>query len=64
MLSLETEARLVRLLMAIAHEELILDTLRENLIEIPEFEPYAAFQYLDKESHGFLTAHDLKSFLQ
>jgi len=64
MISLETDARLVRLILAISKEEKALEVVRQVLAQQSKFEPYAAFQRLDKKYRGYLTTSDLKTFLQ
>jgi hypothetical protein len=64
MLSLETEARLARLLTAIAEGEKRIEIVRQVLAEQPMFEPYAAFQRISKDVKSLLEASHLHHFLK
>jgi len=64
MVSIETEARIVRLIMEIAKEERGIEVVRQVLAEQPLFEPYAAFQRIDRHYRGYLTSGDLRHFLK
>ena len=64
MQSLDTEADLVRLLMGIAKAELSAERARQFLANQPLFEPYAAFQRIDRELHGIISSDNLKAFLR
>ena len=48
MLSIATKARLKTLLLAIADGEIALEDARQALAAVPQFEPYAAFNRLDR----------------
>ncbi len=63
MMSIETEARVARLIMEIAAHERQIEEFRQALARLPAFEPYAAFQRLDRKYTGYVTAKDLKLFL-
>lgn len=64
MLALETEHELAQLIMAICREEKAQEVLRQVLAEQTLYEPYAAFQRLDRDSHGYLSSRDLHRFLR
>jgi hypothetical protein len=63
MLSLETDAKLCRLMMNIAEGEKTIELSRQMLAEEPLFETYAAFKRLDDDSKGFINSLDLKKFM-
>lgn len=63
MLSSETEDKLVNLILTIAQLEKSLENIRQVLSELPEYEPYAAFQRLDREKKKYITATDINKFL-
>ena len=64
MMSKETEARVARVIMTIAQEEKAIEVVRQVLAEQSQFEPYAAFQRLDRQYHGYITSSDLKRYLK
>lgn len=64
MLAIETKARLKSLLIAIAEGEIALENQRQVLADVPLFEPYAAFNRLDRAGAGFLTSKDFLRFLR
>lgn len=64
MLSQETESRLARLIMAIANEEKKVELARQALAEQHHFEPFAAFQRIDRKCHGFISTNDIRVFLK
>jgi len=57
------DARVMKLMLAIAKEEKSIELIRQTLSQQPQFEPYAAFLYLDKEKCGYLTITSIKTFL-
>lgn len=62
MVSLETEARLARLMLFVGQQEHEIEQTRQAIARLPNFEPYACFQRLDRLEHGYLTATDLFHF--
>ena len=55
---------LARLILAIAQEENAVEVTRQVLAEQLQFEPYAAFQLLDSQLHGYITSEDVLQFLR
>lgn len=51
--------KLAKLLIFIGETELQIEFGRQNLCKAQNFEPYAAFQRVDRQDKGFITAHDL-----
>ena len=64
MLSIETKARLKTLLLAIAEGEIGLEDSRQSLAAVPLFEPYAAFNRLDRSGAGYLSSKDFLRYLR
>ena len=62
-LSIQTQDKLKELLLAIADGEKGIEVQRKALGRNPLFEPYAAFQRLDRRRLGFLSSIDILSFL-
>lgn len=59
----ETRQKLVNLLLDIAEGERQIEVLRQILCELKEFEPYAAFQRIDRSRKNSLTVTDILKFL-
>ena len=51
------------LLLFLARLEKSIELQRQNLCEIPAFEPYCAFRLLDQECKNFINTTNLQSFL-
>lgn len=64
MLSIETSALLRALLMAIATGEISIEKQRRALAKLVKFEPYAAFQRIDRNRTGFIDSMDILTFLR
>ncbi len=64
MLSLETKTRLSVLIKAIAESEKKIEIVRHVLAEQPMFEPYAAFQRIDRLGRKCISSSDIVSFLK
>ena len=64
MLSIETSALLRSLLMAIASGEISIEKQRRALAKLVKFEPYAAFQRIDRKRSGFIDSMDILTFLR
>ncbi len=62
--SQETAVQLARLILAIAQEEKAVEVTRQVLAEQPQFEPYAAFQLLDTQLHGYISSEDVYQFVR
>ena len=63
MQSVETEARLARLIITISEMERQIEINRQIVAEQPLFEPYAAFQRIDREGKDYITPTDLNKFM-
>jgi len=63
MISLETNARIIRIILDIAAEELTLEITRQELTQHPHFVPYSVFQRIDRKCVGYIRVEDLKNFL-
>ena len=63
MLSRETEARVVKILLEIGEGERTIETSRQILSEIPEYDPFTIFRALDKNSKNKLDYNDINNFL-
>lgn len=63
-LSLETKKQLARLILYIGEAEQIVEFCRQNLTRLTTFEPYAAFQRLDRQDKGFVTPQDISLFMR
>lgn len=64
MLSVETKARLMSLLVAIAEGEISIEKQRKALGKLVKFEPYSAFQRIDRRRTGFIDSLDILNFLR
>lgn len=64
MLSVETLALLRSLLVAIAEGEMSIEKQRRTLGKLVKFEPYAAFQRIDRKRTGFVDSMDILTFLR
>lgn len=63
-ISAATLKKLGKLLAFIGENEQRLEFARQNLCKLREFEPYAAFQRLDRAGKGFVVAKDIANFLR
>lgn len=64
MISVETQALLADVILAIAKEERALEVMREILAEQVLFCPYTAFLRIDRKNYGYVDKNDLQSFLR
>ena len=64
MLSRESETKIVEIFTITAQFERSIDITRQVMAEVRSFEPETAFQRIDKDHKGFLTADDVLDFLQ
>jgi len=62
--SVQTQYRLADLLKAIADGEKQIEITRQVLAEKSAFEPYAAFQRIDRNGNGFITSFELLDYLR
>jgi hypothetical protein len=63
-LSLETKQKLGKLLAFIGESEQQIEFSRQNLCRLTAFEPYSAFQRLDRSGKGQLSSKDLANFMR
>lgn len=64
LLSYESKQRLKDYFLLVAHEEMAVEKLRQMLASMKEFEPYQAFQRIDRECRGKVQAKALQQFLR
>ena len=64
MLSVETKAKLRSFLVAIAEGEISIEKQRRALGKIIKFEPYSAFQRIDRRRTGYIDSMDILNFLR
>ena len=64
MLGLESQYRLRDFLNQIAKLELKTEMLRQELANLPEFEPYAAFCRINRRRDKIVRAQEIHCFLQ
>jgi hypothetical protein len=62
--SMITMKRLAKLLIHIGEIEMHIEFARQSLCKAPSFEPYAAFQRIDRSGKGFLGAKDILLFMK
>ena len=63
MVSIDIDNKIIKILLTIARNESQIEVIRQNLANEPYFEPYAAFQRLDRHFRGYVSSGDLKAFL-
>ena len=64
MLSEKTSNLVGEFFVRVARNEKKLEVIRQMLCEFEQFEPYAAFQRIDRARNNILTANDLLQFLR
>ena len=64
MISIETEARVAKIFLAIVEGEKNTDAIRQVLAQQKDFDPYNTFRLLDKSFRNSLTEYDILSFLK
>jgi len=64
MINYETKLKLKDLFLCLSEEEVRIERLRQVLASIPEFEPYAAFKRIDRNSTGALTPKAICKYLR
>jgi Ca2+-binding EF-hand superfamily protein len=62
MFGYDSKLKLKELLLFIAEQELTIEKMRQILSAIRDFEPYAAFKRLDRNSTGFISTKELCQF--
>ena len=63
-LSIQTKKRLAKLLTHTGESEQKIEFARQNLCKAQAFEPYAAFQRLDRSGKGYITSRDIGNFMR
>ena len=63
-LSFDTKQKLKDLFVCLAHEEVKIEKLRQVLASIPDFELYAAFKRVDRQSSGSITSTQIARYLK
>jgi hypothetical protein len=64
MLSIETEARVAKLLLSLADGEKSVDITRQVLAEQLDFDAYQVFKKLDREGKNYIDEFNLVDFLK
>ena len=64
MLGLESQYRLRDFLKQVARLELKTEAIRQELANLPEFEPYAAFCRINRKCDKLVRAQEIHCFLQ
>jgi hypothetical protein len=64
MLSIDTQLKVREFFQIIAEEELIIERQRQYLANIQDFEPFAAFQRVNRRGDHRVTALEIYSFLK
>lgn len=63
-ISVVTLKKMGKLLAFIGENEQRCEFARQNLCKLRSFEPYSAFQRIDRTGKGFITARDISSFMR
>lgn len=61
---MQTLKKLGKLLAFIGESEQRVEFARQQLCKLRSFEPYAAFQRLDRSAKGYVTPRDLANFMR
>jgi len=64
MLTIETEARVVKLFIYLFEGEKAVEYCRENLANLREFDAYQSFQRIDREKKNYIDEYNLVDFLK
>jgi hypothetical protein len=62
--SYESRQKLKDYFLMVAHEEIAIEKLRQMLSAMKDFEPYSAYQRIDREATGKVSAKILQHFLR
>ena len=60
--SMITKKKLAKLLIHIGEQEMQIEFARQHLCKAPSFEPYAAFQRIDRSGKGYISPKDLLNY--
>jgi hypothetical protein len=63
MLGIDSRYRLKEFLRAVAEKELLIESERQRLAAMADFEPYAAFCRVDRDQNKRITASEIRDFL-
>ena len=61
---LTAQKKLVKLFMCVGETELQIEFARQNLCKAKNFEPYAAFQRVDRHDKGYIVPRDLHRYMR
>lgn len=64
MISSETESIFINLLLTIAKAERNIEILRQKIARFEDFNPYSAFQRIDRTQKNHISSKDLLFFLK
>jgi hypothetical protein len=64
MLGIDTQLKLKEFFQTVAESELQVERQRQLLATIADFEPYAAFQRINRNGDEFVTALEMYNFLR
>lgn len=64
MISIETEARVAKLLLVLAEGEKSVEITRQVLADQLEFNPYSLFKRIDRESKNYIDEFNVVDFLK
>lgn len=59
-----TKKKLAKLLIHTGETEIQIEFSRQNLCKATAFEPYAAFQRIDRSGKGFISPKDIFNFIK
>ena len=60
--SMITKKRLAKLLIHTGEVEMHIEFARQSICKAPSFEPYAAFQRIDRAGKGYISAKDIMNY--
>ncbi len=64
MLGIDSQYKLKEFFQTVAEQELAVERQRQLLATLPDFEPYAAFQRINRNGDDIVTALEVYSFLR
>jgi hypothetical protein len=62
--SMVTKKRLAKLLIHTGEVEMHVEFSRQTICKAPSFEPYAAFQRIDRAGKGYISAKDVLHYMR
>lgn len=60
--SLVSKKKMAKLLIHIGESEMQIEFARQHLCKAPSFEPYAAFQRIDRAGKGYISPKDILNY--